>query len=297
MLKKKLCILLALLFILSFVSCGDNSSPAANESSFEYSKAALSGELTVRFLDVGQGDAILIAFPDGEFMLIDAGVYSNKRAVLDKLEKYGVERIEYAVFTHFDADHIGAAAEVINDYKVSNVIMPDAVATSKTYDNLLSALEEHEETKVIKGEAGYKFELGGALFEVLSPFDTEGADANETSVVLLMTYDDIHMLFMGDAEKTNEEKIVNHYGAAYIKADLIKIGHHGSSTSSSSFFLLAVSPEYAVISCGEGNPYGHPTQETLDTLSRLGITCFRTDTEGTVTAVTDGKKITMLTES
>jgi competence protein ComEC len=171
--------------------------------------------------------------------------------------------------------------------------MPDATATSATFDNLLSALEAHEETNVIKGEAGYKFTIGDASFEILSPFDTEGADANETSIVLLMKYGKIKMLFMGDAAKSNEEEIINNYGTSYIKADLIKLGHHGSSSSSSEVFLKAVSPKYAVISCGEGNSYGHPHQETLDTLALLGITYFRTDNQSEIVAVTDGNSLSV----
>jgi competence protein ComEC len=226
-------------------------------------------------------------------MLIDAGVNTNKEAVLDNLEKYGVSEIEYAVLTHYHADHIGAAADVINGYRVNNVIMPDATATSATFDNMLSALEAHNETNVIEGKAGYKFSVCNVEFEILSPSDTEGLDANETSLVLLMKYGEVKMLFMGDAAKSNEEVILNNYGSSYIKADLIKIGHHGSSSSSSEVFLKAVSPEYAVISCGEGNTYGHPHQETLETLAFLGITLFRTDTQGEITAVTDGSSLSL----
>ncbi len=298
MIKKKLCLVIAIALIFISVACAENADPALNPTSSEYSENITADDLnvTVRFFDVGQGDSILIAFPDGGFMLIDAGVYNNKKAVTDKLGAYGVEVIEYAVFTHLDADHIGAAAEVINGYNVKNVIIPDATATSKTFDNLLSALEAHGETKVIKGEAGYTYDLGGAAFEVLSPFGTEGKNANETSVVLLMTYGDIKMLFMGDAEKSNETELINRCGAAYINSDLIKIGHHGSSTSSASYFLSAVSPQYAVISCGSDNPYGHPAAETLDTLNNFGITFFRTDTQGEITATTDGTALNVSAE-
>lgn len=295
--KKRLCILIAILLSFALVSCEFFPAlPSSEESSEENISPEILDKLTVRFLDIGQGDSILLEFSDGKFMLIDAGVYTNKKAVLNNLDKYGVKELEYMVLTHFDADHIGAAAEVINGYTVKNVIMPDSAATTKTFDNLLTALENHEEVKVIKGEAGLKFEVNGAKFEVISPFDTHGKTANETSVVILMTYSDIKMLFMGDAEVENEEEILNRYTSGYIKADLIKIGHHGSATSSSRVFLQAVSPKYAVISCGRDNQYKHPHQVTLDSLADLNITCYRTDLQGTITVNTDGVDLTISVE-
>lgn len=229
-------------------------------------------------------------------MLIDAGVYNNKKAVTDKLEAYGVKTVEYVLFTHFDADHIGAAADVIDSCDVKNVIMPDAVATTKTFENLLVALETHEEINMIEGRAGLQFECGGAQFQVLSPFCTDGKSANETSVVTMMTYGGVRMLFMGDAETPNETEIINQYGAGGIKADLIKIGHHGSATSSSFPFLNAVSPKFAVISCGKNNPYGHPAKATLENLQKLGVLCFRTDLQGQITVRTDGVSLWIETE-
>ena len=294
MLKRRFCILLSLLLVFSLLACDPVKDDVSGESGDI--SGVIQSELTVRFLNVGQGDCTLLTLPDGGFVLIDAGVYTNKKAVTNYLEKYGVETIEYMVLTHFDADHIGVAAEVIEAFEVKNVIMPDTVATTATYDNLLTSLENHEEIKVIKGEAGYTFLTGIVKFEILSPFETEGKSSNQCSVVMLMSYKNIKMLFMGDAEKPNETEMLNNYTPMKLRADIIKLGHHGSASSGSKDFLEAVAPKYGVISCGKDNSYKHPAEETINTLEELNITYFRTDLHGTVTGKTDGKNLNIHTE-
>ncbi len=251
------------------------------------------GELAVHFLDVGQADAILVVDGD-KTLMIDTGDWPNgedKEYMLSYIEKLGIETIDYLVLTHPDADHIGGAPEVIRTFDVKNCIMPDETKDSAVFERTLDALEE-KEVNVILPVAGDDYTLKNAVFRILAPIKTDYSDTNDHSVVLRLQYGTRSILFTGDAEKHSEADMVARYGGTdSLKADVLKVGHHGSKTSSSEAFLSLVDPDYAVISCGVGNKYEHPHSEALENLSKRGVSLYRTDLDGTVVLLTDGESL------
>ena len=273
---------LTLLLLLSLCACSLPVSLPDSNSVPE--KAAADGSaMQVTFLDVGQGDCELIVLPDGKTILIDAGESKSADDIISFLEGQGISRLDYVIATHPHADHIGGMQEVIEAFDVGEIYLPRVEHDTKTYENLLLAVQE-KGLRVHTAKDGVSLmEEGGVSAQFVAPCADRYKDLNNYSAVLRLTYGDVSFLFMGDAEQESEEQIT-----AEVSADIIKLGHHGSSTSSSQAFLEAVSPAVAVISCGEGNSYGHPHEETLQTLDRLGIESYRTDQDGTVTVTTDG---------
>lgn len=237
--------------------------------------------LVVEYLDVGQADSILLS-SNGEYMLIDAGNNEDGDDVVEYLKNAGVRTLKYVVGTHPHEDHIGGMDDVINAFDVQNVLLADATSNTQTYSDVLTALENKSLTAVVP-EVGATFPLGDANVTVLAAQPAE--DLNNTSIVLRATYQNTSFLFMGDAEAEVEEAILQ--SGADIQSNVLKVGHHGSDTSTTSSFLSAVSPDAAVICCGAGNSYGHPSQATLDKLA--GIPVWRTDLNGTIYAMTDGE--------
>ena len=248
------------------------------------------GMLTVDFINIGQGDAALIEAPDGEFMIIDAGPPETSEALIAFLEARGVHDIRYAVFTHPHADHIGGGDDVLLNFHVGTVIMPDAEFDIPAFYRLGRAISVTG-CETITPRSGQSFDLGGARFTVIAPNSSDYENLNDMSIVLRLEYDDTSFMFTGDAEETSEIDILETYKASDLKSDVLKVGHHGSSTSSSARFLQAVMPEYAVISCGRDNDYGHPHAITLRKLEDTGAAVLRTDELGTVTFISDGKKV------
>ncbi|MBQ8409657.1 MAG: MBL fold metallo-hydrolase [Clostridia bacterium] len=249
------------------------------------------GEVIFHFIDVGQGDAILITTPDGN-MLVDTSVKSARDQLVAYLDSVGVTELEYLVLTHPDADHIGNADYIIENYDIKNILLPDQAATSKTYERMLTAME-NSSANVICPEPGYVFSLGALQNTVIAP-NKDYNDANEMSIVFKAVYGETSVMMTGDAEIKSEEDIVKLWSAADLKCDILKVGHHGSTTSTTQEFLDAVDPDIAVISCGEGNTYGHPHDETLDKLAAKGVTVYRTDTQGTIIFKTDGETFTLV---
>ena len=244
-------------------------------------------EMTVHYLDVGQGDCMLLAC-DGEYMLIDAGDNSKGTAVQNYLTKQGVKTIKYVIGTHPDADHVGGLDVILYKFDCETVMLPDISKDTKTYRDVLDTMDQKGYTNTLPA-AGEEFMLGSASCMLLGP-RTSYEDANNNSVVILVTHGTNKFLFMGDAEAEAEEDILR--GGADVKADVIKVGHHGSRYSSSESFMQAVTPSYAVISCGEDNRYGHPHAKTLNALRAMGVEVFRSDEQGTIVAASDGSKIT-----
>ena len=242
-------------------------------------------EVLFHIIDIGQGDAILVMTAEGN-MLIDTGESSAREELVAYLDSVNVTSFEYVVFTHPDADHIGNADYIVENYNIKNIIMPDKEATSKTFERMMDAIE-NSQANVIKGEAGYEFKLGALLNTIIAPNDVY-KDTNEMSVVIKSTFGDTSIMLTGDAEKESEADIVEKWSADTLKCDVLKIGHHGAVTSTTDEFLNAVSPTIAVISCGEGNKYGHPRPETLEKLEKRGIKIYRTDKHGSVVLRTDG---------
>jgi beta-lactamase superfamily II metal-dependent hydrolase len=253
-------------------------------------------ELQVHVLDVGQGDSILIVAPGGKTVLVDAGVPGSGKTVVDAMKRYGLKQIDLLVATHAHADHIGGADEVIRATKVVSVLDSQVPNATKNYEDFLKAIRESG-AKYVGASPGQNFDLGGgATLNVLAPVqpfftkDQLRSGANEpnaNSVVTRLDYGDFSMLLTGDAEAETESRLMN--AGANVKAKILKVGHHGSRYASSDEFLRAGRFEVAVISDGEDNRYGHPSQEALDRFKALGIKIYRTDLQGEITITTRGQ--------
>ena len=245
------------------------------------------GEVQFHFIDVGQGDAALIRTEKGD-ILIDAGTNSSEDELKAYLDSMGVKDLEYAVFTHPHEDHIGGADMVLNTYNVKRVILPDATATTKTFERMMDAIEA-EKCEVIESAPDYEFYVGELRCTILAPISTSYTETNDYSVVLRADYGETSVLFTGDAEVGSEAEMLERYRfKGMLDCDLLKSGHHGSDTSSSQAFLDAVTPVYAVISVGEGNSYGHPIQAILARYEAMKAEILRTDKEGDIVFTSTG---------
>jgi len=249
--------------------------------------------LQVYFLDVGQADCILLK-TDNYNMLIDAGNIGQDKLILNYLAEYNVNTLDYLVATHPHADHIGSMASIVRAMdNVGMVIMPDKIHTTKTFENLLKAIEE-KNVPVTMPKPGDVFTFGNANIQILAPNSATYNDLNDYSIVLQVKFGSTVFLFTGDADTKSEgEQLLNEFSLA---ANVLKVGYHGSRTSSTQKYLDAVSPTYAVISCGANNTYGHPHKESMSRLTAMGITIYRTDENGTILFVSDGKEISIITE-
>ena len=258
-----------------------------------------SAEAQVYFIDVGHGDSELIRLKDsGIDILIDAGTRSTKQELADYLKELGVDDIDILIGTHHHEDHIGGMAKIIEEFPIGTLYLPETsdemTPTTKTYESLLDAAESKNVTVRTAAAGDVLLEQGNTSFKVLSPSHTDYDNLNDYSIVTRLKVGDTAFLFQGDAETPVEEEILD--SGADVSCDVIKLGHHGSSTSSSRAYLEAANPSAAVISCGVGNEYGHPHRETMDLLEKLSITPYRTDTQKTLLAETDGKTIVWQTE-
>lgn len=248
--------------------------------------------MVVRFIDVGQGASTLVSMGDTH-VLIDAGENDQGQKVVNQLKAWGVTHLTMAIGTHPHSDHIGGMDNVLRDLQVDEYLMPDAVHTSKTFESVIDVLEE-KKIPVTFPKAGDVFNLGGMRLTILGPIALDEGDLNNCSLVSRIESAYGTVLIPGDAEASSEADILK--SGRNVKADVLQMGHHGSSTSSSEAFLRAVNPKWVVIPCGEGNSYGHPHRETLASIEKLGYQAYRTDWHGTVTCVMDEKGITFTTE-
>ena len=272
---------------------GGNSGGTGNAAAEDISAAASGvcrdgSTLEVHYLDVGQGDATLIVCGDGA-MLIDAGNNSWGDDVRDYLEYQGVEDLDYVIGTHPDADHIGGLDVVMEAFDCGTVIMPDYEKETKTYEEVIDVMNQ-KGLELTLPQVGTVYELGEAAFTIVAPQGDYGDNANDYSVGILLEHGENRFLFTGDAEEDSEADMLN--SGMDLSADVFKAAHHGSRTANTEAFLERVDPGYVVISCGEGNSYGHPHAEVLNRLREMGIKVFRTDEEGTITATSDGSSIT-----
>jgi competence protein ComEC len=254
----------------------------------------VTGNLDVHYIDVGQGDAILIITPEKKTVLIDAGVTESKEYLVEYISTLGITTIDSFVLTHPHADHIGGAAAVLEAFTVKDVMMPDVTHTIKMFQNLLLKIDD-EGCGITVPEVRETFTVGSALFTCLGPVDNYGSDdLNDMSLVLRLDYGSTSFLFTGDAEETSEKDMLALLPKSDFKVDVLKLGHHGASTSTSKAFLEAVAPSFAIASCGKGNQYGHPHSETLSALQEKGITLLRTDEDGSIVFTSNGSKVTLL---
>ncbi len=242
-------------------------------------------ELILYVFDIGQGDSIFIQAPDGN-MLIDTSVSSERDELTAYLAELDVTVIDYLVLTHPDADHIGNADYIIQNYDVENIIKPDFSVDTKTYGRMIDAIEASD-ANVIDFEIGDTFYIGELENTILAPI-SDYSDPNEMSIVIKSVYGETSIMLTGDAEKKSEKDIVDYWASSELDCDILKVGHHGSRTSTTDEFLSAVTPEVALISCGVGNTYLHPHTELLDRLYEADIPIYRTDEDGTIIITTDG---------
>lgn len=283
-LKIRFSVFLSLLFsLLILCSCSVNVNQNGDSES-----ALQKDMLNVHFLDVGQGDSIFVELPDEKTMLIDAGENYHGEGIKNYIGDCGYSKIDYLVATHPHADHIGSMAYIVRNMDIGSVYMPKAAANTKTYENLLESISD-KGLRVTSAKAGLTIaEESDYTINVVAPVTIDEDNLNNSSAVIKLTYKDNTFLFTGDAEKKELETIT-----ADISADVLKVGHHGSTTSTTEEFLNAVSPTYAVISVGEDNSYGHPHKDTLDLLEEFNCMVYRTDIDKTVVFSSDGKTISV----
>ena len=253
-------------------------------------------DLQVHYIDVGQADCILIRVPTEsgtKNMLVDAGTSDGykQQVILDYLDNLKVTTLDYMIVTHPHADHNAAALKILKTYSVNNLILPECETEQKTWLNMLEWLDEQNK-EYTSSKVGDTYEIGDASFEILGPVDVAKVkDPNDYSVVIRLDYGETSFLFTGDAEEASEEAMLNASPASKFKCDVLKVGHHGSDSSTSEAFLAAANPSLAVIMCGEGNEYGHPKPEILERLEKAKINVLRTDLEGSIVICSDKKEV------
>lgn len=247
------------------------------------------GSAKVHFIDVGQGDACLVELPGGQTLLIDGGGRAAGEKVQSYLKEQGVERIDYLIATHPHEDHIGGLIGVVKQFDIGKIYMPRVTHTTKTYEEFLEAIQR-KGLKITAARAGVTIDAGEGVEAVLvAPCREDYEELNDYSAVLKLTYGQVSFLFTGDAEGGAERDMLA--SDANLAAQVLKVSHHGSSTSSSKEFLRAVQPKIAVISAGKDNPYGHPHREVVERLTSLGVEILRTDEMGDIVITADQKEI------
>lgn len=251
--------------------------------------------LTVHFIDVGQADCVLLEC-GGEYLLIDGGNREDGQLIVSYLEQQGVESLAAVVCTHAHEDHVGGLPSVLAVYPTKAVYAPTRTYASKIFDSFLYYTDQQRLTVTIPSP-GDTLSLGEAVLTVLGPVKTY-PDPNNTSIVLKVEYGGTAFLFTGDMETEAENDMLDYWeGHMDFGCDVLKVGHHGSNTSTGYRFLNEVNPTYGVISVGEGNDYGHPHEEPLSRLQQAGVVIMRTDKLGHIIAASDGETITFTWEN
>lgn len=278
---------------------GFSRTPDPTAAAPEQSFAGAEGELRAIIIDVGQGDSILLISPSGKTMLVDAGESGSFENIDALLTQKGIKELDAVVATHPHSDHIGGMTKIINNYIIHDFYLPNIEHTTSTFSNMLEALSEHG-VKVHKAQGGKDALISwdaDVEVRILSPLagGDYGDDLNAWSVILRVKFGDTAILLTGDAEASTEAFALENLPASYFKANVLKLGHHGSSTSTSETFLDAVSPQIAIASLGKDNDYGHPHEETLSLLKRFNIPLYRTDENGTIEVILDGSKASVTT--
>ena len=253
--------------------------------------AAENADAEVDFIDVGQGDSTLVC-SDGKYMLIDTGDRDDENTLINHLKERGVKKLDYLVLTHPHADHIGEAAEIVEGFKIGKIIMPrvpdDLTPTSSVYEDLLDAAAD--KGLKIRAARNESFELGEISVQTYAA-EGEYSNLNDYSVVLRLTHGENSFLITGDCEKQEESELLER--GCDVSADVLKVGHHGSDTSSTSQWLKEVGAQYAVISCGADNKYGHPDEETYSRICKYVKNVYVTAEDGSLAFESDGKGLTV----
>lgn len=267
--------------------------PEINQENLPSTSPEIKENLEIHFIDVGQADCILVK-SSNDAMLIDAGNNDDAEIIESYLKNQKIETLKYVIGTHPHEDHIGSLDTVINKFDVKNIIMPKKATTTKTFEDVVNAIE-NKKLSITAPKVGDKYTIGNGSFEIISPVASDyGDNLNNYSVGILLTYGDNKFIFTGDAEKIVEKDILA--TGINIDADLMKMAHHGSSTSNTEAFLDKISPNIAIITCGKDNSYGHPHKEIVECLNKRNINTYRTDLQGHIIALSDGKTIAIKTE-
>jgi len=283
--KTRSLVLLLLLLVAALLYGGKK------EWDWQSEQAQYADRLQIHFIDVGQGDAALLRLPSGETMLIDCGPSDAEPALTHFLHAQRIRTIDFAVFTHPHEDHIGNAEAVLEACKVKNVLLPDIALDTPTYRAMKKAMDGEAGLSTHFAVSGQQYQLGELSFTVLAPNSDFYEEENDTSIVLRIEYKETSFLFTGDAEAFSEREILAQYSSETLDCDLLKVGHHGSDTSTSVPFLEAVTPDIAVISCERNNEYGHPHADVLTRLKQQGAVCLRTDELGNILILSDGSSL------
>lgn len=263
--------------LILFLLCSCSSSSPGGET------------LQIYVLDVGQGDAILLRLAQGD-ILIDAGPEQSQELLCLRLEQLGVKELALAIFTHPDEDHIGGADGVLSAFGAREVWINGAESEELCLAALMEVIERNQtEWRVVR--AGESYTLGALSLFVLSPMEGNAQSGNADSISVKLTYGDVRAILTGDTDAKGEAEMLARYGAAQLDCEIYKVGHHGSNTSSTEAFLAAMSPDYALISAGRGNSYGHPHGQVLSCLEKTGAEILRVDQIGEILLETDGVTI------
>jgi len=252
-------------------------------------------QLSIQFLNVGQADSELVILPDNRTILIDAGNKNDGDLIVDYLNSLKIVSLDYVICTHPHEDHIGGMKDIIENFDIGQLYLPlfseDDTPTTKVYENLLEAMDD-KGLSITTAVAGLSIlSEPGLDIHMIAPNSTDYGDLNEYSAVVYLKYYNTVALFMGDAGITSEKEILK---SGYdINADILKVGHHGSSTASSKKFISAVSPKEAIISCGKNNSYDHPNDITLETLGNACANVYRTDIDGTIEIIVSSSGYTI----
>ena len=250
-------------------------------------EAAGQGDMAVHFIDVGQGLAILVQSA-GENLLYDGGDRSHANEVVEYLKNQQVDTIDYMISSHYDEDHLGGLVKCLDNFEVEHILGSDYVYTSELFNTFMNTATANG-LSVEYPSVGDTYEFGTGSFTVMAPSGIS-KNSNDNSVVIRLVNGNNGFLFMGDAEETSEQDMIS--TGKSLDCDVLCLGHHGSASSTSWDLLEASTPSWAVVSCGKGNSYGHPTAQTMEKLSDMNIPVFRTDNQGTVIAVSNGSTIT-----
>lgn len=247
--------------------------------------------LKIHYLDVGQGDSTFIELPNSQIMLIDAGESKESSKITKYIQELGYQKIDYLIGTHPHTDHIGGLEHIIKEFEIGSIYMPKVITTTKTYEDLLTTISE-KKLKVKSAKAGMEIiNTDDLKIEILSPMEKEYKNINNYSIVLKITFHEQTFLFMGDAEKEIEEDLTIDE-----KITVLKVGHHGSDTSSDKNFIEKISPKYAIISVGENNKYNHPSKEVVNNLKKVNTQTYQTNQDGTIKITATGKELTIETK-
>ena len=275
----------------SAITPGGSADVVPNPSSAAAAVDTVKAPFEMHFIDVGQALSVLVGC-DGQYMLYDGGNVDDGSLVVSYLQSQGVEQLEYVFCSHAHEDHVGGLAAALAYFPAYHVYSPVTEASTKCFKDFVKYTQQ-QGLQVEVPAVGTTWPLGGATVTMVGPV-AQYSDTNDTSIVLRIEYGSTSFLLTGDMEKTAETDLVN--SGVNLRADVLQVGHHGSSTSTGYLFLNSVLPEMAVISCGVNNKYGHPHEETLSILRDAGVDVYRTDLQGTITIGSDGQSFTVGTE-